>query len=224
MSQKKRLTRNFAKDRETLKTLNWKQKIRFCFDYYKGYCFILFVCLLISFYIGDMVYQSHQIIDLQGFFINDEHNLFPAKTLIKDFSNYIELPAGHRIAFEDSLFVDLDSSSEYTAASQGKVVAYIAAKELDFVVAPKELAEFYCQSFSLYDLEELIPEDLKTELLDHLYYAKDGTGITKACALDLSDSRFMRGSEAESPCYLLVLSYTQRMDAMISFLRYAYEV
>ena len=54
MTLKNRLIRDLKKDRETLKTLNFRQKVRFILDYYKGQMFLLFVCLLFLFYIGEI--------------------------------------------------------------------------------------------------------------------------------------------------------------------------
>lgn len=221
-----RLIRSWKKDRETLKTLSPRQKLGFIFDYYRGLFFLAFVLLLLLFYIGDMVWQSHRVIDLQGFFINDRQNLFPAGELIRDFSSYYGAPNGHRIAFEDSLYVDLDSGSEYHAASQGKIVAYTAARELDFLVAPKELALYYAETFPLYDLELLLADnpDLLSLVQNHLISTQDGTGAKKACCLELDTSRFLQDPAydgTDSYC-LLVLSYTPHTQAMVSFLRYAY--
>ncbi len=220
-----RLIRDIKKDRETLKTLTFRQKIRFILDYYKGQMFALFICLLFLFYIGDLLYQSSQIIDLQGFFINDRQNLFPAEELIEDFSAYQETPSGHRICFEDSLYVTLGSSNEYNAASQEKIVAYVAAKQLDFLIAPEELAKYYADSFLLYDLDQLLPAPLKEQLQEDFYYAKDGTGQEKACGLNLRRSRFLENPvyDGAEDYYLLVLSYTPRTNAVVSFIEYAYK-
>lgn len=225
MTPKHPFIQNLKHDRDTLKTLNFRQKIRFILDYYKGQMFILFVCLLFLFYIGDLVYQSSQIIDLQGFFINDRQNLFPAKDLMDDFSDYHQTPSGHRIAFEDSLYVTLGSSNEYNAASQEKIVAYVAAKQLDFLIAPEELAQYYAESFLLYDLETLLPDPLCTQLQEDFYYAKDGTGQEKACGLNLRRSRFLENPVYDNTedYYLLVLSYTPRTSAVVSFIEYAYK-
>ena len=155
-----RLKSNWKHDRETLKALPFRQKLGFLADYYRWVILLLLILFLLFYYIGYLVWQSHQTIDLQGFFLNDRQDLFPARKLTDEFSDYQNTPSGHRIAFEDSLYVDLDSSSEYNAASQGKLVAYIAARELDFLVAPEELARYYAQSFLLYDLEELLPASL----------------------------------------------------------------
>ncbi|MCI8658810.1 MAG: hypothetical protein HFG54_00980 [Lachnospiraceae bacterium] len=223
-----RLIRSWKKDRETLKALSLRQKLGFIFDYYKGLFFLAFILLLLLFYIGDMLWQSHRVIDLQGFFVNDRQNLFPAGELIRDFSAYQHTPRGHRIAFEDSLYVDLDSGSEYHAASQGKIVAYTAARELDFLVAPKELALYYAKSFPLYDLEQLLADepDLLARVQADLITAKDGNGTAKACCLELKASRFLKNPAydgTDSYC-LLVLSYTPHTQAMVSFLRYAYSL
>lgn len=225
MTPKHPFIQNLKHDRDILKTLNFRQKIRFILDYYKGQMFILFVCLLFLFYIGDLVYQSSQTIDLQGFFINDRQNLFPAKDLMDDFSDYHQTPSGHRIAFENSLYVTLGSSNEYNAASQEKIVAYVAAKQLDFLIAPEELAQYYAESFLLYDLETLLPDPLCNQLREDFYYAKDGTGQEKACGLNLRRSRFLENPVYDNTedYYLLVLSYTPRTSAVVSFIEYAYK-
>ncbi|MCI9533252.1 MAG: hypothetical protein HFG53_00390 [Lachnospiraceae bacterium] len=223
-----RLFRSWKKDLQTLKTLSLRQKLRFLADYYKGYLFLAFCLLLLMFYLGDMFWQSRQTIDLQGFFVNDRQNLFPAKKLMQDFSSYQKTAPGHRIAFEDSLFVDLDSGSEYHAASQAKIMAYTAAKELDFLVVPAELASHYVPSFPLCDLDGLLSKDpaLKELASPDLIYGEDGSKTAKACCLNLQSTRFLQdpaydGTEAY---YLLVLSYTEHEESLLSFLRYAYSL
>lgn len=211
------------KQSEVFHSLDRKQKLQYILDYYKGWFFIAFVAVLFLYYVGDTVWQSHQTIDLQGFFVNDEHNLFPAKKLMEDFSACAGTPGGHRIAFEDSLFVNLESGSEYHAASQSKIVAYTAAKELDFLVVPRDLAEYYAHSFVLRDLTNLIPPDLAKTTAGDLISLPDGTGLQKACLLDLRQSRFLSGTPyAEEAYCLLVLDYTKRGEAVSDFLRYAY--
>lgn len=211
-------------NRQVFRSLTPRQKLRYILDYYKGWFFIGAVALLITFYMGDLLQQSSQTVDLQGFFVNDQYNLFPAKKLSKDFSDYAGTPRRHRIAFEDSLFVDLNSGTEYHAASQSKIIAYIAAKELDFLVVPTDLARYYAPTFVLKDLTELLPEELAGTLSGDLTFMEDGTGSRKACYLDLKQSRFLAGTPYEESGYcLMVLNYTTRSDSVTSFIRYAYE-
>ena len=202
-----------------------RKRLRYLYDYYRWVFFLILIAGLILFYVGDLVRQSRQTIDLQGFFINDRQNLFPAKELTEDFSDYINISPGHRIAFEDSLLIDLDSSGQYETASQSKLTAYIAARELDFLTAPEELARYYARSFPLMDLGELLPEELKDSLSDDLVWGADGSGAQKAWGLDLRHSRFLAKGEwdQKESYYLMVLSYSPHSEALAAFLEYAYE-
>ena len=123
-----RLIRDIKKDRETLKTLTFRQKIRFILDYYKGQMFALFVCLLFLFYIGDLLYQSSQIIDLQGFFINDRQNLFPAEELIEDFSAYQMCirDRGYAVKFMRMLILVLTALFNYWGFAAGTIFSVCA--------------------------------------------------------------------------------------------------
>lgn len=218
-----RIIRNFSADKKTLKSLNWKQKIRFCFDYYRGYFFLFLVLCLFLFYVGDVVIQSSQETVLQGFFTNDNYNYFPAKAIQEDFSSYINLKRGQKVSLEDSLYVELGSSNEYITSSQSKIVAYISAKELDFLVTNQELSGYYMGNLPLYDLESLMDSSLYEKLKDHLIYQKDGTGTEKACGLDLSDSRYMaQAQDNAGPFILVVPSTAPHPEAVNAFIRYSY--
>lgn len=216
-----KLYRDFARDKQTLKTLKFRQKLRFMYDYYRGRAFVLLLIGLIGFYCADLYLTTQRETILEGFFTNDEHNLFPAKAIADEFSNVLGLTSKQQVIFDDSLFIQPGSSVNYHAASQSKIVAYVAARELDFLVTTKELMEYYSSSFSLYDLEALLPEKLFLRLQDQLYYAVDGTGMRKACAVSMAGSRFDNGTEGGSH-YMMVLSYTQHQDALIRFLEYAF--
>lgn len=220
-----RLKTSLSKDRETLKTLSPRQKIRFILDYYKGYGFVFLCLCMIVFYLGDAWMQTRQDTVLEGFFTNDEDNLFPAGSIAKEFSRFLNLSSGQQVIFDDSLYVQIGSSIDYHTASQGKIVAYVSARELDFLVTTKELMEYYSQSFPVYDLEQLLPDRLMKDLEDQLYYAKTADKTVKACAVSLENSRFAKGtaSPRTAPYYLMVFSYTQHQDAMIRFLEYAFE-
>ncbi len=218
--------KKFANDRATLKSLPFRQKIRFILDYYKG-AFFIFLCLcLLGYYLGDMWLETRRDTVLEGFFSNDDENLFPAQKLADDFSAYLGLAKGQQIIFDDSLYVITGSSADYNTASQGKIMAYVSARELDFLVTTGPLVETYAPSFPIQDLEEFLPDDMLERFRGQLLYAADGTGKRKACALSLEGSRFTRDSAAqkENPHYLIVYSYTKHKDTILKFLRYAFEM
>lgn len=220
-----RIRESFSKDIATLRTLSFTQKLRFILDYYRGYAFIFLCLALAGFYLGDVWMQTRRETVLEGFFTNDEINCFPADQIAKEFSRVLGLSSKQQVVFDDSLYIQRGSSIDYHTASQSKIVAYVSARELDFLVTTRELTDYYSKTFPLCDLEQLLPSQLAGQLKDNLYYIPDSQGVTKACAVSLEGSRFSKGaaSHTAAPHYLMVFSYTQHPDAVIRFLEYAFE-
>ena len=153
----KKITRELLRDRETMKSLSPSQRLRFIFDYYRGRIFLLLCLCLAGFYVWDAACQASRQTVLEGFFTNDDAGLFPAQDIARDFSEILELNSRQQVIFDDSLYVVPGSSADYHTASQSKIVAYVAARELDFLVTTPELTEYYAASLPVYDLKDLMP-------------------------------------------------------------------
>lgn len=207
------------------KNLTARNKFIHIWDYYKLPLISILLFGLLLFYVGDMIYQSRIEIVLQGFFTNDDFNLFDAKVLDEEFSDYIDLEKDRRIVFDDSLYIDFDSSDEYIASSQGKIVAYLAAKELDFIVTNKEIANHYITQISFYDMTELLPEELYVKLSDKFYYQDGADGVKRAYGIDLSLSRFMKDAQFDNlePYYLIIPTAIPHKEMLFAFLEYAFD-
>lgn len=220
-----KIKNDLARDRKTLKALSFRQKIRFITDYYRGYAFVLICLCLTGLFVGEAWMQTRRETVLEGFFTNDEENLYPAGSITRDFSSFLGLSSNQQVIFDDSLYVLPGSSVDYHTASHGKIMAYVSARELDFLVTTRELAEYYGKVFPLLDLEQFLPDGLAAILEDHLYYIQDSDGMTRPKALSLEGSRFEKRAapSSDDPHYLIVLSYTDHQEAMIRFLEYAFE-
>lgn len=223
---KKKYTVHLSNEYGKLKQMNIRQKIGYIWDYYKSYLFLLMLAALVVFFIADALHQRSREIVLQGFFSNDDYNLFDARTISESFGKYLNLNAKQRVVFDDSLYVELDSSSEYVVASQGKISGYIAAKELDFIVTNPELLQHYSTHIPLMDLEVFIPNDLLNSISEYLYYVEGMDPVKKAYALDLSQSRFMKNADykGDTPYYLIIPSNVQASEALFSFVKYAFDL
>ena len=94
------IKQHFARWKETeaakLRPMTAKQRAGYILHYYRFWFIGLALLLLVGFYIGDAVIQSHKEILLQGFFTNDEYNLFPAERIEKDYAATQTLPPAAR--------------------------------------------------------------------------------------------------------------------------------
>ena len=131
-----RLRRWRDREGEKLRGMTLPKRIGYVFTYYKGWMLGFLVLALFAGYAADVVIQNQKETVLQGFFTNDQRDYFPAARLQGDVADHLGLDGGQRIIFDDGLYVDLHGEAvEYTAASNGKIIAYISTASLDFVVS-----------------------------------------------------------------------------------------
>lgn len=214
------------REAEKLKTMSFSQKLAYLFAYYKGWLAAFLVAILFAAYIGDAVVQAHKETVLQGFFTNDEYDLFPAGKLQKDFASRLGLEKNQRILFDDDLFVDLTGgASQYTAASNGKIIANMAVGELDFIVTSKEVYEHYSGQVPMRDLKTLLPAELYEALSPYMTAGKDETGAEISAALEMSQSRFLRDADyvEEGSYYLFVPYSAPHTEPLCAFIAYCFE-
>lgn len=214
---------------ETEKTRNMslRQKMEYFLFYYRFWLIGLLMICVVGAYSYDAVYQGSREILLQGFFTNDDYGLFNASTIAGDYSEGLSLTSKQRIVFDDVLYIDLDGeASDYTAASNGKIVAYMATEELDFVVTSRAVFEHYAAMVPMDDFTSLLPNDLLEKLPNALVYAAGADGRSTACGLDMTGSRFVRDcgyDEAEGYYVMFVPHLAPHKEQTTSFIRYSFE-
>ena len=229
MNLRERFTRWKAAEGAKLRPMSPRQRAGYILHYYRFWLMGLVLLLAVGFYIGDAVVQSQKEILLQGFFTNDEYNLFPAENIQKDYAATQALTRRQRIVFDDALYIDLGGdASDYTSASNGKLIAYTLTHELDFVVTSDEVLEYYKDTFPMEDLEALLPADLREALADQLFFNTDADGKTTAIALDMTQSRFVAGTGADADpnvqhtYYFFVPAGAPHPEQIVQFLRYSF--
>ena len=86
MNIQERFARWKAAEAAKLRPMHFQQRIGYILHYYRFWIMGLVLLLAVAFYIGDVVVQSQKEILLQGFFTNDEYDLFPADRIQKDYA------------------------------------------------------------------------------------------------------------------------------------------
>ncbi len=213
----------FQKEQEKTRTLTWKQKLSYITTYYTSWFVgFLIICLFVGF-IGDALIQSRKEIILQGYFTNDEYNYFPGSKMEKEYTDILNLKRGQRIVFDDSLYFDLEgTANEYTAASNGKVIATMAVNQLDFMVTTFPVLEHFKGELPMKDLETFLPQDILEVVRDHLVWGLDEDGEEALVAVNMAQSRYLKNISTEMEFYMFIPYNIPNEDALISFLRYCF--
>lgn len=218
-------------EREKLKSMTFRKKLSYIFDYYRWQIFLTVCAVVLVLFLCDVFYQGTKENVILGFATNDDWRLFDTDTVTSQFADYLGIDASkERIVFDASLYVDLDSSVDYVVGSQGQIAATTANQSLDFLITTPDLAEHYASLLPLKDLEDFLPEDMKEDLGDALTTFTNADGSAQVCAIDLSESRFMKRAwnnpvyEGLTPFYLIVTDFSPHPDAVLSFIRYAFNL
>ena len=210
-----------------LRTMTFGGKIGYIFTYYWKWMLLTLVVLMFCGYVGDAIVQAHKETVLEGFFTNDEYDLFPAGDLEREFAAVLELGKGQRVIFDDSLYIGLDGiAREYSAASNGKIIAYMATQELDFVVTTETVYSYYAEDVPMADLETVLSPELFAALEDYLVEGTDPDG--KACftGVDMSQSRYVAGrdkADAGAERYIMFVPYNApHIEMLNTYLGYCF--
>lgn len=206
-------------EKAKLHQMSFRQKVTYLFTYYRWSAVLLTAILLLLVYSGDLVYRSTKTFVIQGFIANDEENLFDENALTSGFSTYLSLGPTEVVVFDDSLYVQLGKADHYIEASMAKIYAYMAAKELDFLIAPEFVVDHYLSALVMRDFTHLHTDGHQAlfELIEpHLHKSISSEGIEGFYKLDLGFSRF-RGS---SPLYMIIPKDSPNPDVVVRFLEY----
>lgn len=214
----------FLREAEKMRPMTFRQKVSYLTTYYTKHFVLTLIILLFVSFIGDALIQSRKEIVLQGYFTNDDYNYFPGDEIEKEYASVLKLKHGQRVVFDDSLYFDLDgkSANEYTAASNGKVIATMAVNQLDFMVTPRPVLEHFRGELPMKDLEAFLPPDILDAVRDDLVPGLDLDGEEALVAINMADSRYMKDLDAEVDFYLFVPYNIPNEDALLDFLRYCF--
>ena len=213
----------FEKEQNKLRNLALKQKINYITTYYASWFVgFLILCLFMG-YIGDALIQSRKEIVLQGYFTNDDNNYFPGSQMEKEYASILTLSKGQRIVFDDSLYFDLEGTAdEYTAASNGKVIATMAVNQLDFMVTTLPVLEHFKGQLPMKDLQKFLPADILNAVQNNMVLGLDENGEEAYVGIDMANSRYLRNISAKESFYLFVPYNIPNEARLLEFLRYCF--
>lgn len=195
--------------------MTFRQKVSYLFTYYKGWLVGLLLIGMLGGYIGDVLIQRQKETVLQGFFVNDVYRFFDAEKIREELSPILNLQKNQNIVFDDELYIDPEGgATDISAASNGKIIAYMAVGELDFVVCSRELYEHFSAGVPMADLSEILTPELFEKLRPYILEGKNELEAGKfsdsfPAALELSQCRFIKDKPyGQEDSYYLFVPYS----------------
>jgi hypothetical protein len=230
MKLKEKIGGWYRTEKAKLGPMTPKKRAGYILHYYRWWFAGAALLIAIILLIANVVVQGKKQTVLEGFYTNDEWNLFDAQHIEQEYGAQLNLTKMQRVVLDDGLYIDLGgSASDYTAASNGKIIAYMATGELDFVVTTRPVLDHFNGQVPMKDLAEVLPPDLLDQLKDQLVTGKDANGKEIYIALDMTKSRYVAGvGAADDPAvtdtyYMFVPYNAPHTQAIADYIRYCFD-
>ena len=214
--------RELPSEKEKLKNMSTKEKMNYLWEYYRLHALggILAVAAII--------YTIYQIatpnISTQFYaaIIDSSLSTETVEEYASEFSDYLDLnPKLEDIQINDTFY--LNSGSNYNI--QQALTAYIAAREVDVIIAPESQFLNYAQNDYFTKLSEALPTDIYSSLTDRFYLSETAEDSEKhAYGIYLNDSDLFKGVTYDGEPYVLgILANYPHEENTIEFIHYLFK-
>lgn len=159
----------FKEEREALKHGTLKQKLSYFIEYYKWHVVVgaAVIALLIS-------VIHHMLTDKDTAFYAAYINalsLGSSEEHIQAFAEYADIDLdAYDLMIDDTLFLDFETPSQDSIATSQKLMAYLAAGEIDVFLSDETVISQYAYNESFYDLREILSQEQIDRYEPYFFY------------------------------------------------------
>ena len=159
----------FREEREALKHGTWKEKISYFCDYYKWHV-VITIAVIIS-----VVSLGYQILTRKdtAFYAAMVNAIeqTSSEEYMQSFAEYagIDLEE-YEIMMDTSMRIDLNTLDEITISSSEKLLANIAARNIDVLITDTAIMAQHAYGDTFVDLREFLSEEQYAKYEPHFYY------------------------------------------------------
>lgn len=159
----------FREEREALKHGTPRQKFTYFMDYYKWHVIIAVIVIIMGIYTVREIMDKRDTalyacllntIELEG---AQEYNAGFAEAIGLDTDAY-------QLTFDANIWIDINSMDESTMVNSQKLMAHLAAGELDIMITDQDSISNYTYQDNFLTMEELLPPEQYGKYEPYFYY------------------------------------------------------
>lgn len=215
--------RKVLTEKEKLQGMNFKQKLAYLWDYYKIHALaVIIVIAVISSIIYNIVTPNVET-KLYTAVINNPFQDQNIKSLEKDLSKYLHLkPKTENVIFNTTFY--FNSSKDYSLNMKTVLTTYIAAQDVDVIIAPESEFKSYAYHGCFDKLSDQLPTDLYTSLTDQFYMTnKENDSEKSVFGVYLNNSRLFKNIKVKEPYVLGIVANSRHSDNSTELIRYLFK-
>lgn len=212
-------------EKEKLRELPRKKMFEYLWEYYRLHAFGFIAGIALIIYIIYQIATPNIETIFYATLINNtihEDVIDEAQT---DFAEHLVInPDLEQVIFNTSFY--FSTSPDYVANSKQVLSTYIAAQEVDVLIAPESEFQTYAYNGFLDKLSDQIPTDLYSALADYFYMSDQEEDPEQSVyGIYLTDSELFKNNAVNNDPYVLgIVVNGQHRENSIEFLRYLFDI
>lgn len=208
-----------------LKGAPLKDKVAYFREYYLKTTIVIVIAAIFVVYLAYSILTAPSDTAFAAFFYNDTGDSSNTE-LLDGFVEHMNIDTREHDAYIDATMNYVPDASDYdTYMGIEKTMAVLSTGELDIIVGDADTIDYFARSECFHDITTVLPDDLRAQFEDKLYYAECGenaelipVGIYVTDSPKLNQYYYYVDKE---PILGFVIN-SDSIDNAIAFLRYIY--
>lgn len=159
----------FREEREAIKKGTPKEKLNYFIDYYKWHVVVTVAAIVFVVSLGYQILSRKDTAFCAAMINGIE--LASAEEYIQSFAEYAGIDMEeYDVLLDATMRIDLNNLDQVTISSSEKLMAFIAAKNVDVFVTDAKIMEQHANSDTFWDLREFLSEEQFARYESRFYY------------------------------------------------------
>ena len=232
MSKQTRLTEDAAiyqprqeqTEKQKLRDMPNNEKLSYLWEYYKIHALATVAAVGILIYIIHSIVTPNVETKFYAAIIDNTISNEVWDQYQTEFSNYLKLdPKYENVELNYSFY--LNSNDQYATSMQQALSTYVAANEIDVIIAPESAFQSYAYYGFLGKLSDELPTDVYSTLTDQMYLSTTEDDADKAVyGIYLTDTKLFKENAVNTDPYVLgIVVNSKNKENAIEFLKKLYQ-
>lgn len=211
-------------EKEKLKDMTFKKKISYLWGYYKLHAFVFLLIMAVLLYTVYSFTKPKVETSLYVAIVNSTVDSSAFDEVNEDIATYLDLDPETQKVFLNPNF-NFRAGGNYEINTRAALITYVAASEIDIIIAPESEFTNYTMNGFFHDLTEQLPTYLYTSLTKDFYVSDtDLEPELKAYGIYLDNAKYFNKPSLDGERYILgFLVNSPNRNNSIDFIEYMFE-
>lgn len=212
-------------EKEKLKDMPFNKKVGYLWEYYRLHALFTIIGIAIVAYVVYEIVTPDIEKRLYAAVIDNPVDPEVLEDFTAQYTEFLQLDTEKEEVIINPQFY-FAADGEYAMNMRQVLVTYVAAQDVDIIIAPKAEFESYSYYGYMYSLSDLLPTDLYSRLSDYFYIGtQEDNPEEKVYGINLKNAALFKDNERvteDSPYILGVIGNSRHTEDSVEFIRYLF--